>query len=426
MNRFGMATLAGVALICAGSISAVAGVSKARKFELSTKSEEAKNLLSDLQNRIENFEAGPALAEQARNIITADPEFAMGEYYLSAVVPPNEGQPHLDKAIELSKKASEGERRFIEAMTLVRADGGANFRDALQPFEKLAADYPDERVVFMLLGQLYQATGDTEKARGAFEHALEIGPLSPRAKTFIANFDLLDGQYGDARTTLGAVMKDLPSDSAPFAVYYGIAFSHLYEENSDKAIASLKIYLDKYRASGGAQAFPEVFILNSIARIQLEAGQAAEAMQTYEKGYESVESSTISEDQKQVWLGRLLHGKCRSLAKMGKHDEAGAVSAKIHEMIDSGGEAAEQYLPAYHYLVGYLKIESGDLDAALEHLKKANANDPFHNLLLARTYEKKGDKENARKAFTEIVSSTNNGLERALAYTEAKRQLSIL
>ena len=95
-------------------------------------------------------------------------------------------------------------------------------------------------------------------------------------------------------------------------------------------------------------------------------------------------------------------------------------------MIDGGGETAQQYLPAYHYLAGYLKLESGDLNDALGHLKQANANDPFQKLLLARTYERKGDKENARKTYEEIVASTNNGLERALAYPEAKSKLSTL
>lgn len=183
------------------------------------------------------------------------------------------------------------------------------------------------------------------------------------------------------------------------------------------------IYLDEYRSSGSSQAFPEVFIWNSIARIDLEAGRADEAMRAYEKGYESIPDSNLPEDQKQLWLGRLRHGKCRVLAKMGKHDEAWAEAEKVRQMIEDGGESAKQYLPAYHYLVGYLKLERGELDAALDHLKQANPDDPFHTLLLARTYERKGDKENARRTYERVVQSTANGLERALAYPEARRKL---
>ena len=209
-------------------------------------------------------------------------------------------------------------------------------------------------------------------------------------------------------------------------IRYGVAFSYLYEDHPAEAVTALERYLAEYKDSAASQGFPEVFIWNSIARIHLENGGAAKAMEAYEKGYESVPGSTLPEDQKQVWYGRLLHGKCRSLAKIGKHQEAWAEAEKVRKMIEDGGEAGEQYLPAYHYLAGYLKLESGEIDAAIEHLEKANPDDPFHRLLLARAYERKGEKDAARKTYEQVVASTANGLERALSYSEAKRKLATL
>ena len=96
-------------------------------------------------------------------------------------------------------------------------------------------------------------------------------------------------------------------------------------------------------------------------------------------------------------------------------------------MIDEGGEEGKQYVPAYHYMAGYLKLQSGDATAAVEHLKQAEPDgDPFRKLLLARAYEKAGDKAAAKKAYTEIVAFNVNNLERALAYPEAKKRLSAL
>ena len=425
MSRFRMVILSSIVLSFIVGISTATENKEVRKFEWTTKSEEARVHLIELQNRIENFEAGPSLVELGNKIVAFDPEFAMGVYYLSAVVPPPDNQAHLDKAVELSKNASDAERRFIEAMAVARANGGANFKDAVPDLEKLAADYPDERLVFMILGQIYQGTNESDKAKKAFERALEIGPPSARARTFIANAGLLQGHYAKARATFQEVAKGLPDSSVPFAIRYGVAFSYLYENNSDKAIEALETYLKEYKSSGAAQNFPEVFIWNSIARIQLEAGRPAEAMESYKMGYESVPSSNIAEDQKQIWLGRLRHGKCRALAKMGKHVEAWAESEEIRKMIDEGGEPAQQYLPAYHYLIGYLKLESGEWDAAVEHLKKADMTDPFQKLLLARAYDRKGSKADAQKAYKEVVASNTNGLERALSYPEAKKKLSM-
>ncbi|HSF18259.1 MAG TPA: tetratricopeptide repeat protein [Vicinamibacteria bacterium] len=400
------------------------GFGGGNKFEWSTQSTEAKALITELQARIENFQLGAGTVDVARKLVAADPNFAMGVYYLSAVVPSPEAEEQLERAVELAKTASDGERRFIETMSLARANGGANFQAAIDPLEKLAEDYPDERLVQMILGQIYLGTQNGEKARSAFERAQTIGPPSQRARSFLANDDLMRGEYEKARASFESIEKELPEGAVPAPIRYGVTFSYLYQDNVDAAIESLETYLDEYRDSGAAQGFPEVFIWNSIARINLENGRLAKAMDAYEKGYESVPGSSLPEDQKQLWFGRLLHGRCRVLSKMGKHDEAWSVAENVRKMIEDGGEAAQQYLPAYHYLVGYLMLEKGETQKAVEHLKQANATDPFQTLLLARAYDRLGDDEKARSAYQSVVDSSANGLERALAFTEAKRRLA--
>jgi tetratricopeptide (TPR) repeat protein len=406
---------------------AAAGTNPSGRFTWTTQSPEAKAGLLELQQRIESFELGPENIALARRIVAADPGFAMGQYYLSAVLPPAEAQPALDEAVKLAKTASDGERRFIVAMADVRGVQTAQdprLGEAARKLEDLARDYPEERLVQVILGQLYQATGDAEKARHAFERCEEIGPSSPRARAFLANHDLLEGRYDEARATFERIEAQLPKDTAPFAIRYGIAFSYLYESRPDDAIRSLEAYLREYRKAGLDQTFPEVFIWNSLARISLENGRLEEAMKDYEKGYESVPGSELPDDQKEIWKGRLLHGRCRVLARMGRHEEAWAQAEKVHQMIVEGGEEGKQFLPAWHYLAGYLKLEAGDAQAAVVHLEQANPDDPFHTLLLARAYEKLGRAQDARKAYERILASENNGIERALAYPEAKRKLA--
>jgi tetratricopeptide (TPR) repeat protein len=411
-----------VATLAAGTAAEAA--SPGKRFEWTTQSGDAKQGLLEVQQRIESFQFGPQTIAAAQKIVAADPEFAMGVYYLSAVVPPPDNEKHLERAVALSKRASEGERRFIDAMVIARANQGADFQKAIPALEQLAADYPGERLVQVILGQIYQGDNEPEKARAAFRRADEIGPPSPRVRAFLANEDLVHGDYGKARLTFLDVEKSLPKGAAPFAVRYGIAFSYLYEGQVDPALQSLETYLAEYKDSGAAQGFPEVFIWNSIARINLESGRLDAAMKAYEKGYESVPGSSLPEDQKQVWRGRLQHGRCRVLAKMGKHEEAWTEALKLEKMIDEGGEPAKQYLPAWHYLAGYLKLEAGDFDAAIAELKQANAQDPFHQLLLARAYEKKGARAEAQAAYRAVVNSKQNNIERALAYPEAKRKLA--
>jgi tetratricopeptide (TPR) repeat protein len=412
----------GAALAGTPAAAAPAG----RHFEWTTRSDEARTLLAELQSRIESFQFGAANVELAKKLVAADPSFAMGQYYLSAVTPdPVEAEKQYQKARELAKNASEGERRFIEAMSHVRLNQGVDFAKSIPPLEALAEDYPGERLIYVILGQLQNGDGRGDRALAAFQKARALG-ASPRVNAFIANDDLLKGEYGKARASLEAVEKSLPKGSVPFAVRFGITFSHIYEGNTDAALRSLETYLAEYKASGLDQQFPEVFVWNAMARINLEAGRLEEALKDYEKGYASVPGSKIPEDQKQTWLGRLHHGKARTLARMGKHAEAWQEVETVKRMIVEGGDAGRQYWPAYHYLAGYAKLEAGDYAAALEHLLQADPKNPFDVLLLARAYEKAGRKEEARKAYQKVLESQWAGIERPLAFPEARKKVSSL
>jgi tetratricopeptide (TPR) repeat protein len=350
----------------------------------------------------------------------------MGQYYLSAVTPGPDAEKEYKKALELAKDASPGERRFIEGVYHARVNQGVDFKKAIEPLESLARDYPGEPLVQVILGQLYTGDNQAEKARAAFERRQAIGPKSPRVEAFLAGDDLLKGSYGKALATYQAVEKSLPKGSVPFLVRFGITFSHLYEGRVDAALESLNTYLAEYKAGGLDQQFPEVFIWNAIARINLENGRLDEAMKAYERGYQSVPGSNLPEDEKQTWLGRLRHGKARVLAKQGRQQEAWAEAEAVRKMIEQGGEPAKRYWPSYHYLAGYVKLEAGDYAEAIEHLKQADPNNPFDTLLLARAHEKMGQKDDAKKAYQKVVDSKWPGIERPLAYPEARRKVSSL
>jgi tetratricopeptide (TPR) repeat protein len=415
-----------LAAACASAVSYAAEPS-GRRFEWTTPSAEAKTMLLDLQSRVEHFQAGPENLELAKKLVAADPSFAMGAYYLSVfTTQPDEAVAKYEKSRELARTASEGERRFIEAMRHTRLNQGIDFRRSIEPLEALSQDYPGERLVYMILGQLYNGDARGDKAKAAFEKALALGPRSPRAEAFLAGDALLKGQYSEARRAYLEIEKRLPKGSVPFAIRFGVTFSHLYEGNPDAALESLRTYLAEYKAGGLDQQFPEVFIWNAMARINLETGRLEEAQKCYQKGYESIPGSTLSEDQKKTWLGRLHHGKARTLARMGKPKEAWAEAETVRQMVIAGGEAGRQFWPAYHYVAGYAKLEGGDAGAALEHLLQADANDPFQRLLLGRAYEKLGRKDEAKAAYQKVVDSQWAGIERPLAYPEAKRKLQSL
>ena len=421
---FAMTAVLATAGAQAGESPAEKPARAAGTFTLTTKSDAARDQLREIQRMVETLQGGAPVAAKARAILEIDPEFAMAMYYLSASTPAAENQKHLDKAVELSKKASDGERRFIETMVIAR---GKTPADAVEPLRKLIADYPGERVLHMLLGQNLTGLGRHDEARAAYEQAVKLNGDTPRAYQLLANNHLMKGEYARAREMYARAAERIPKGVPPGAVAYGTAFTHLYEGNVDQALAVLTAYIDDYKSATVRGNVPEVFIWNSIARVNLEHGRLEAAMKAYEKGFESVPGSAMAEEEKKIWIGRLHHGRGRTLARMGKQAEAWKEAETIQRMIAEGGERGKQFEPAYHYLAGYLKLEAGETAAAIEHLKQSDVeDDPFHKLLLARAYEKAGQKEDAKKLYTEIVNFPQSNMERALAYPEAKKRLATL
>ena len=392
-----------------------------KHIEFTTSAQAAKEAVAQIVYQIETFQVSPDTNALARKAVEADPNFAFGYYLLgTTATTPAEAKPSIDKAVELAKKASDGERRYIEAVLLARSPKP---EESLPIFLDLAKQFPEERMVQMLLGQVYTGIGKFDEAKAAFDRAVQLDGSTPRAYTFLGNIALLKGDYGKARDLFKVSMSRQAANSAPFGPNYGTAFTYVYQGQIKEAIKTLQAYADLYVKTGQEKVFPSVFIWNSIARLYLEYGDANEAIKYYEKGYATVPNSSIDAMQKKIWLGRLHHGKGRALAKLGKADEAWKEAEMIKTMIEEGGEDGKQFWPSYHYIAGYLKLEAGDTAAALEHLKQTDLTDPFHKLLLARAYDKAGDQAAAQKLYKEITEFKGVTIERAIAFPEAKKKL---
>src|SRR6185503_5287627 len=93
-----------------------------KKIEFTTNSKEAKDYVAQIVNRIETFQFGPDVNALAKKSIDADPNFAFGYYLLgTTAATPDDAKKYGEKATELAKTASDGERRYIEAVLLTRA-----------------------------------------------------------------------------------------------------------------------------------------------------------------------------------------------------------------------------------------------------------------------------------------------------------------
>jgi tetratricopeptide (TPR) repeat protein len=388
--------------------------------------------------RTSDLEAVETLAQKA---VDADREFAFARCLLALAFERTfrEAAPvQWERAKELAPNAPAGEQRWIAAL-LPQEDNHPDadkLNEAVEAWRKLAAEYPQEPLAFVMLGHAHgrrhlfggRDPADREAGHEAAEMVLSLDPKSSSMHRGLAEYSMEKGDFAHACEHFEWARE---AQGGPVSCKDGVAVmevnAYLFDAQPAAARAIVSRCRDEYER---AASVPGVQ-WNFIGRVLLETGDAPGGLAAYEKGREWIERLTWTEDEqalRQVWIGRYHHGRGRCLAKMGRHAEAWAQVELVKKMIDAGGNRGQRHLPAFHYLAGYVKLEAGELEAALEHLRQAGTEtDNFRTLLLARAYDRLGRVDEARSGYRAIVDDTNDlRLERALAYAEAKTRLAAL
>lgn len=391
-----------------------------KKLTFTTSSVEAKSYLEQAYAKIDNQQI-PEARELVTKALQADSNFAMAHHVAGSIAQSQEtGKKHFEKALALAQNASEAERFYIEGIAASRANDNAK---AVEILTKLSKMVPGERRVYFNLAQAQFADRKVDAALSTLQTVSEMEPDYIQAYNLRANAYMMKGDFAAARKSHYEALRRMPKERNNVGNYFGLATSFVYENQPDSALAALDRGLEDFKVHS-PQGVP-VFMWNAKGRINLENGRFEEALKCYAMGYSIVPGSTLSDDDKQLWLGRLHHGTGRTLSQTGKHAEAWAHADTIKMMIDAAGEKGKPYVPAYHYLAGYLKLENGETTAALEHLKQADQSDHFIKFLMVRAYEAAGEKDQARALLEEIVNKPEPGLDRALVYNEAKSKLAM-
>src|SRR5207245_1366422 len=134
--------------------------------------------------------------------LAKDETLALTHALLSTVAPPELGKSELDRAVELSKRASIPERLVVEA---VRAQHENHPGEARKALDQLAAAVPGEPRAFLWRGRVKRNAGDIDGAIHDLKQATEMD-----AKLAVAW-----GELGLALAARGQL-----DEAAPFAKKY--------------------------------------------------------------------------------------------------------------------------------------------------------------------------------------------------------------
>src|ERR1044071_2694124 len=285
-----------LAVVCAVSAAALSGCAPAPqvanppapaastagpaggKIPVTTASEEARKEFQQGRDLAERLLAQDSI-QHFDKAISLDPNFALAELgRANASQTAKEFFDHLKKAVDLSGKASEGERLLILA-TQAGANGEAvkqkehldklvaahptdqrahfhlggyyfgqqDFASAIGHYKKATELAPNYSPAYNILGYAYRQNGDYTNAEQAFKKYIELIPNDPNPYDSYAELLLKMGKYDDS---IAQYRKALSIDQNFINSHNGIAAALLYAGKPEEAATELKAISDNARSDG--------------------------------------------------------------------------------------------------------------------------------------------------------------------------------
>ena len=318
--------------------------------------------------------------------VSLDPNFAWAELALANSAPTGkEFFEHLNKAVSLADKASNGEKLLILA-----AEAGANANPAKQKehLDALVAAYPnDERAHFNLggyhfgqqeypqaieqyrkatelepgystaynlLGYSYRQAGDFANAEKAFQKYIELIPKDPNPYDSYAELLLKMGRFDDS---IVQYRKALEIDSNFVNAHQGIAMDLLYSGKAAEAEAELANITKKARTDGERRT-----ALFALTVVHIDGGKMAKALEDVDKQY------ALGEKTNDVPAMSAANGlKGNILLETGKPDQARAEYERALKLVEGSSLSPEVKANAAlvsHYNLARVAVAKKDFKTA--------------------------------------------------------------
>jgi tetratricopeptide (TPR) repeat protein len=446
------------------SSTSPATTANAGKIAITTSSDEARK----------EFLAGRDLAEKLRvtdsiahfdKAISLDPNFALAELNRANVSPTaKEFFDHLNKAVALSVKASDGERMLIQA---TEAGANANPTKQKEILEQLVAAYPNDERAHFNLGGYYFGQQEFTQAIGHYKRATEIAPDYSTAYNILGYAYRQNEAYSDAENAFKKYIELIPNDPNPYDSYaelllkmgrfdeaitqynkalsidpnfvnshFGISAALAYQGKTSEAQAELQKMTAKARSDGERrtalfgqtvvdvdsgkldQALAEVDQQYALGQksndmpamagdlqlkgnILLEMGRIDDAKKAYEQALKTTADSNLSQQNKDN--AALFHHYNLARVAIAKKDLATAKTET--ETFRKGVEAAKNanQVKQAHELAARIALEEKNYDVAIAELGQANQQNPAVLYLLGLSYQGKGDAAKAKESFTKAA-----------------------
>jgi len=443
------------------SAKATASATAAKgKVPVTTKSEEAKKL----------YDRGLTYSDQVRfhdarqvfqQAAAKDPEFAMAHYQLALTSPSNkEALAHLNQAVALAGKASEGERLAIlslqagfnadpaksleyskEAVQKYPEDerarqalafayqGQQEYQKAIDELNKAIELNPNFSTAYNSLGYAYRPLNKNAEAEQAFKKYIELVPNDPNPYDSYAELLMKTGRFDES---IAQYRKALSIDPHFTNSYYAIAGDLMYQGKYPQALAEAQklssaarndgdrrlvfftrtlVYADQGKTDLALNEMEKQYAFDSklgdpaqmaqdldgIGIILVETGRPDQAQKKFQQSLDIQTKSDLSPETKED--ANLAHHYHLGRVALAKNDLATAKSEAAEYLKGAEAKANDFRIRQGHELAGMIAIKEKNFDQATSELEKANQQDPYVVYQIAVAYAGKGDQAKAQESY---------------------------
>ena len=285
---------------------------------------------------------------------------------------------------------------------------------------------------FIRQGQQLMRQGKLEEALALYRETLKSSPGSLPANLAAGSVLDLLGQGEEARQHFQKAIESAPTPERKAMAQRAMAISYAFESNCAKTIEyEQKVFdyyvsvNDFYQQGEMADEGARVCIDSADLQNKYPAEDLSRASHWYQIGHDAgLKEADLKPERVDLWNFRWEHAQARIAARRGNKAEAQTHVAAA-QAIFAKGKIPEQ-APFVPYLEGYVAFFSEDYTSALDHLLKANQNDAFIQCMVAKTYEKLGDKDKAVASYRKAAAATSHNPPAAYAVPFSKKKLASL
>jgi len=360
--------------------------------------------------------------------IRLDPKFAMayariGYAYAVTDFVPQKGTPYLEKAFQLSDRLTEKDKLYLTSWyAIARGD----YHAAIATLRQIIAQYPLETEAYWRLGRLlhgeeqpeeavhvlqqglavdpdakdlynglgvnYLALGRYDEAIRAHRHYVELAPLEPNAHDSLGMSYQRCGRYDQAiEEYAGAVALD--AEFEPAIIHLGDAY--FQQGRYREAIHQYQRYIEVTR-SDVAHALG----YSNIGHVYLSKGNLPRA--------EWAAQNEVKYAPGSVWNSLVIAMQRNDAGKVAK------LKRKLFQQWPYSERGARTDQRTQDYFRGYLELESGSADDAIQHFKEALHHLPptsgieLHEDCLGNAYLKLGRLDEAIGEYDRILRVNPN------------------